>query len=293
MLMKTAYIDDLSDTLKAVLQDPSFATMFPELAASDIIFDRPSDTLAPPKTTVDLFLYDLREDLDLRSNQTTITHAGNQTITHPAALRLACSYLATAWPVGGTDLPLQEQRLLSEVLVVLSHYPTIPPNFLQGSLVGQEPPLPMMALDPDALKNLAEFWSSLGSKLKASLTVTVTISVPVFSDVTDFIVTTENLSFAPGMTSSSPSETLLDFGGQVVNALSQGVAGAFVDVLDPLSLVPSAPQQTTRRSGHYIFPRIAAGNYKLRAVATGFKPQIQAVTIPGTPGDYLIQLTPL
>lgn len=290
-MMKAAYIDDLSETLKAVLQDPSFATMFPELAGADIIFDRPSDTLAPPKTTVDLFLYDLREDLDLRSNQTTITRAGNQTITHPAALRLACSYLATAWPVGGTDLPLQEQRLLSEVLVVLSHYPTIPSSFLQGTLVGQEPPLPMVALHPDALKNLAEFWSSLGSKLKASLTVTVTISVPVFSDITDFIVMTENLAFAPGM--SSPSEGLLEFGGQVVNSASQGVAGALVDVLDPLSLVPSAPQQTTRRSGHYVFSQIAAGNYKLRAVATGFKPQVQAVTIPGVPDNYLIQLTPL
>ncbi|HYB76600.1 MAG TPA: Pvc16 family protein [Candidatus Bathyarchaeia archaeon] len=290
-MMKAAYIDDLSETLKAVLQDPSFATMFPELAAADIIFDRPSDTLAPPKTTVDLFLYDIREDLDLRSNQTTITRAGNQTITHPAALRLACSFLATAWPVGGTDLPLQEQRLLSEVLVVLSHYPEIPSSFLQGSLVGQQPPLPMVALHPDALKNLAEFWSSLGSKLKASLTVTVTISVPVFSDITDFIVTTENLAFAPGM--SSPPEGLLEFGGQVVNSLSQGVAGALVDVLDPLSLVPSAPPQTTRRSGHYVFSQIAAGNYKLRAVATGFKPQVQAVTIPGVPDDYRIQLTPL
>jgi hypothetical protein len=290
-MMKAAYIDDLSETLKQVLQDPSFATMFPELAAADIIFDRPSDTLAPPKTTIDLFLYDLREDLDLRSNQTTATRAGNQTVTHPAALRLACSYLATAWPVGGSDLPLQEQRLLSEVLVVLSHYPTISSSFLQGSLVGQEPPLPMVALHPDALKNLAEFWSSLGSKLKASLTVTVTISVPVFSDITDFIVTTENLSFAPGM--SAPAESALEFGGQVVNSLSQGVAGAFVDVLDPLSLVPSAPQQTTRRTGHYVFSRIAAGSYKLRAVATGFKPQIQSVTIPGVPGGYQIQLTPL
>lgn len=290
-MMNAAYIDDLSETLKQVLQDPSFATMFPELATADIIFDRPSDALAPPKTTIDLFLYDLREDLDLRSNQTTVSRAGNQTITHPAALRLACSYLATAWPVGGSDIPLQEHRLLSEVLVVLSHYPTIPSSFLQGSLVGQEPPLPMVALHPDALKNLAEFWSSLGSKLKASLTVTVTISVPVFSDITDFIVTTENLAFAPGM--SAPAETALEFGGQVVNSLSQGVAGAFVDVLDPLSLVPSAPQQTTRRTGHYVFPRLAAGSYKLRAVATGFKPQIQSVTLPGVPGDYQIQLTPL
>jgi len=243
-MMQAAYIDDLSETLKAVLQDPSFAAMFPELAAADIIFDRPSDTLAPTKTTVDLFLYDLRENLDLRLNEVTTTRVGNQTITHPAALRLSCSYLATAWPVGGPDLPLQEQRLLSELLVVLSHYPTIPSTFLQGSLVGQDPPLPMVALHPDALKNLAEFWSSLGSKLKASLTVTVTISVPVFADLTDFIVTTHQTGYTQGTPPST--ETLIQVGGRVVDQTAQVVPGALVDLLDagladphPLSRCPN------------------------------------------------------
>jgi hypothetical protein len=290
MTMQSAFIDDLSETLKAVLQDPSFAGMFPELVAADVIFDRPSDTLAPPKSTVDLFLYDIRENLDLRLNEVTTTRIGSQTVTHPAPLRLACSYLATAWPVGGADLPLQEQRLLSEVLVVLSHYPMIPANFLQGSLVGQQPPLPMVALHPDALKNLAEFWSSLGSKLKPSLTVTVTISVPVFSDITDFIVTTQNIGIQPGF--SAPAEALLEMGGQVVDLLSHGISGALVDVLDA-GLNPTTPSQTTDSDGQFVFAQIGAGTYQLRAIATGFKPQVQPVTIPGMPNDYVIQLTPL
>jgi hypothetical protein len=285
MAMQAAYIDDLSQTLVAVLQDPSFATMFPELAAADIVFDRPLDPFTPAKTTIDLFLYDLRENLDLRSNEVTTTQVGNQVITHPAPLRLACSYLVTAWPVGGTDLPLQEQRLLSEVLVVLSHYPTIPSNFLFGTLVGQDPPLPMVALHPDALKNLAEFWSSLGSKLKASLTVTVTISVPVFSDLTDFEVTTETTQYAPGLT--EPAETVIAFGGQVVGPGSQGVVGAQVDILD------AGLRQTTDSDGGFAFDKVAAGAHTIRAVAAGYQPQIQGLTIPGTPDEYVITLTPL
>lgn len=291
--MQAAYIDDLSHTLEAVLQDPSFAAMFPELAAADIVFDRPLDPFTPPKTTIDLFLYDIRENLDLRLNEVTTTKVGNQVITHPAALRLACSYLVTAWPVGGTDLPLQEQRLLSEVLVVLSHYPIIPSIFLYGSLVGQDPSLPMVALHPDALKNLAEFWSSLGSKLKASLTVTVTISVPIFSDIAGYPVTAQNL----GVTQAPPllppaTETLLEAGGQVVNSLLQPVADALVDILN-LSSVPVAPQQTTDINGQYVFTQVNAGDFQLRAVAAGFKPQVQPVTIPGSPNDFVIQLTPL
>jgi len=285
MAMQAAYIDDLSHTLEAVLQDPAFTTMFPELAAADIVFDRPLDPFTPAKTTIDLFLYDLREDLDLRSNEVTRTRVGSQVITHPAALRLACSYLVTAWPVGGTDLPLQEQRLLSEVLVVLSHYPTIPNIFLQGSLLGQDPPLPMVALHPDALKNLAEFWSSLGSKLKASLTVTVTISVPVFSDLTDFEVTTRTMQYTPAQ--STPAETLIAVGGQVVGPGSQAVAGALVDILD------AGLQQTTDNRGGFIFDQVPAGAHTVRAVASGYKPQTQNVTVPGMPNDYVITLTPL
>jgi hypothetical protein len=288
MAMQAAYIDDLSHTLEAVLQDAGFATMFPELAAADIVFDRPLDPFTPPKTTVDLFLYDIRENLDLRLNEVTTTRVGNQVITHPAALRLACSYLVTAWPVGGTDLPLQEQRLLSEVLVVLSHYPIIPSTFLFGSMIGQDPSLPMVALHPDALKNLAEFWSSLGSKLKASLTVTVTISVPIFSDIADFPVTAETI----GVTQGSATETLIEVGGQVLNLASQSVVGAAIDILN-LSSVPVAQQQTSDSDGQYVFTQVNAGNYQLRAVAVGFKPQVQPVTIPGSPNDFVIQLTPL
>ena len=290
MAMQSAFIDDLSATLRAVLQDNSFATMFPQLHGADIIFDRPSDTLAPAKTSIDLFLYDIRENLDLRLNEVTTTRVGNQVITHPAPLRLACSYLATAWPVGGVDLPLQEQRLLSEMLVVLSHYPLIPDTFLQGTLAGQAPPLPMVALHPDALKNLAEFWSSLGTKMKPSLTVTVTISVPVFSDVPDFIVTTQNIGIAPDP--HAASEPLLQIGGRVRDPLSHGIAGALVDVLDA-ALSPITPSQNSDSNGQFVFPQVNAGTYQLRAIATGFKVHVQPVTIPGMPDDYVIQLTPL
>src|SRR5450432_3764202 len=123
-------IDDLGRTLKAVLSDPNSVAQFPQLGAADIVFDRPLDPFTPAKTTIDLFLYDLREDTDLRSNEYTTTRVGNQVITHPAALRLACSYLVTAWPVGGTDLVFQEHLLLAQVLRVLAHFPIIPASFL-------------------------------------------------------------------------------------------------------------------------------------------------------------------
>jgi hypothetical protein len=77
-----------------------------------------------------------------------------------------------------------------------------------------------------------------------------------------------------------------------VNLASQPVVGAFVDILN-LSSVPVAQQQTSDSNGQYVFTQINAGNYQLRAVAVGFKPQVQPVTIPASPNDFVIQLTPL
>ena len=70
---------------------------------------------------------------------------------------MACSYLVTAWPVGGTDLTLQEQRLLTQVLQVVLQYPRIPSAYLKGKLIGQQPELPLRATPADEMKNPSEF----------------------------------------------------------------------------------------------------------------------------------------
>jgi hypothetical protein len=142
-------IRDLSSTLQAVLSDPSLAAPFPELHNALIAFDRPDDGFKPAQTTIDIFLFDVRENMELRSNEPRIERLNGQAVIHPGPMRLACTYLITAWPVGGADLVLQEQRLLAQVLQVLSRYPKIPAAFLKGKLVRQEPQLPMMASHPE------------------------------------------------------------------------------------------------------------------------------------------------
>src|SRR5262249_39638586 len=135
-------IQDLSLTLQNILTQPGLPS---PLSDALIAFDRPEESFHPLQTTVDLFLYDLRENLELRSNELTIDKGTAQSVTQKAPMRLACSYLCTAWPVGGADPALQEQQLLGQVLQTLGRFPIIPDGFLQGSLKGQEPSLPMVA----------------------------------------------------------------------------------------------------------------------------------------------------
>jgi Pvc16 N-terminal domain len=130
-------IDDLSRSLRVILDDPGLATSFPELADAQISFERPSETFNPAQTTIDLFLYDVRENVELRDNTPSVTRLNDQVAIGRPPLRVACSYLVTAWPVGGIEPPLQEHRLLSQALQVFSALPTIPPGFLQGCWSGR------------------------------------------------------------------------------------------------------------------------------------------------------------
>lgn len=274
-------IADLSETLRAILQDPSVP---PELGAADIVFDRPTDPFTPSKTTVDLFLYDMRENTELRSNEQVVQKIGNQSFTFPAPLRLNCSYLVTAWPVSGPELVLQEHRLLAQVLQAFGQFPMIPEKYLQGSLAAQDPPPPMIELHPDALRTMSEFWTAVGNKLRASLTVTVTISVPLYADVQDFLVTTRTATVAQPQ---GPADSLVQVGGKVQDLTGTGIGGALIDLLD------AGLRQTSAADGTFSFLSVAPGTHTIRAVAPGFQMKSQPLVVPGRPEDYEVTLAPL
>jgi len=275
-------IRDLSETLRKILTQTGLP---PELAAVQIVFDCPTEPFNPPQTTVDLFLYDIRENVELRSNEPSTERLNGQARIHRPPMRVACSYIVTAWPKGGAELALQEHRLLSQLLQVLSQYPTIPEDFLQGGLKGQEPPMPMMTSQADGLKNPAEFWTALGHKLRPSLTVTATISMPVFTEVIGPIVTTKVTGF--DVCTGVVEETWVQIGGRVRNGGGQVIPDALVDIMD------AGLRTTTDNEGRYSFSRVPVGTYNIRVVAVGFEPKTQSLVVPGRPEDYDITLIPL
>ncbi|HJQ82467.1 MAG TPA: Pvc16 family protein [Candidatus Binatia bacterium] len=276
-------IRDLDETLQALLDQPGLPD---ELAAAEIIFDRPTEPFAPKQTSLDLFLYEIREHAELRNNEPVVRREGHEAVVEPPPLRVACSYVVTAWPVNGADPPLQEHRLLSQALAVLARTPVIPARFLQGDLVGQEPPLPMVTAQPDGLKNAAEFWSAIGGRLRAAFTTTVTISLPLGAGVRGPIVTSKQTRFDPNL--GRADEDLFQIGGRVADAAGDPIEGAVVAVVD------AGLRTQTGADGRYQFTRIPAGARTLRVAAVGFQVQVQAVVVPTPrPEDYDIVLARL
>jgi hypothetical protein len=314
-------IDDLSRTLRALLSlkhpspdkeiedffdrlkeetpelEKSFREMekdFSLLSSAVIKFDRPIDNYPGDVSgTVSLFLFDIRENLELRSNEPIIGRSEGRAIVQRPPKRVACSYLVTAWFGGAEkDRALMEQGLLGQALQVLSRFSTLPNELLWGKLKDQQPPLPMMTLmAAEGLKNPAEFWTALGGKLRPSFLVTVTISVPIFKPTeAGRLVTERELRVGER---ASAKEELLPNTRQVVK--QQGPFRIFGRITDPGDAPVRGANVTakndegevsamTDNAGRYSLEGLSAGTYTLRA-QSGWKesnllPKEETIKVP-------------
>jgi|SRR5262245_14776805 len=170
---------DLDATLAALLDG--------ELAVENVTvsFVAPDEQFPPPGVNppaISLFLFEMRENTDLRTNEWELERREGGMVTRKRPpVRVDCSYLITAWPSESAPDPAQdEHRLLGEVMKVLLRHRRIPAEHLRGELVGQEPPLRARVVVESQAHSLADFWSAMGGKPKATLQYALTLSVDVF-----------------------------------------------------------------------------------------------------------------
>jgi hypothetical protein len=146
----------------------------------ELVFEAPTKDWVARRSgpAVDLYLYDIREDLERRvpawEDQKDGKGETNDRRLPPRRYRLA--YLVTAW----TQRPEDEHRLLSALLACFIRNAMLKPEELDGTLA--EPNLPVyidVAQPPSQDRSLADVWSALGGELKPSLDVIVTAPMAV------------------------------------------------------------------------------------------------------------------
>src|SRR5262245_19983581 len=112
---------DLDDTLTSVLDDPGGPS---ELVAADVNFEIPDDTFNPGQPTLNLFLYDVHENRELRDPVPIVERIGGLFMRRRPPLRVDCCYMVTAWDSStGPTRIANEHRLLSQALLWLSRFP--------------------------------------------------------------------------------------------------------------------------------------------------------------------------
>jgi hypothetical protein len=145
----------------------------------EVVFDAPTRDWAGRRTTptVDVYLYDIREDMRRRERGVLNEYNEDQTRIigrHVPPRHFKLSYLVTAW----TQRPEDEHRLLSALLGAFIRYDAMPPDLLSGPLAELGLPVPLtVGLPPPEDRGFADVWSALGGELKPSIDVVV--SAPI------------------------------------------------------------------------------------------------------------------
>ncbi|MGH3755306.1 MAG: DUF4255 domain-containing protein [Pseudonocardiaceae bacterium] len=140
----------------------------------EVVFDAPTKDWAARRNapTVNLYLYDIREDLRRREHGLINSYDGDGAVTarHLPPRHVKLSYLITAW----TQRPEDEHRLLSVLLSGFLGYEAVPPELLAGTLAELGLPVPLsVALPPPEDRSFADVWTALGGELKPSLDIVV------------------------------------------------------------------------------------------------------------------------
>lgn len=149
----------------------------------DVAFDQPKREWSArlSKPTINLYLYDMRENHLLRQNQMErMRHTGRMVTEQRSPVRLECTYMMTAWAAEPED----EHRLMSRALQALFRHPYISADVLHGKLKRQRYKIPAQLARHDKLTNPAELWSALDNELRPTISFIVTLALNPFEEVT-------------------------------------------------------------------------------------------------------------
>ena len=144
----------------------------------EVVFDAPTRDWASRrnKPTVDLYLYDIREDTRRRgAGQIEKRNERGVVVERQALPRFfKLAYLITAW----TQRPEDEHRLLSAVLACFLRYDVMPTSCLTTLLADVGFPLGLqVAFPPPEDRQVSDVWTSLGGDLKPSVDLVITLAI--------------------------------------------------------------------------------------------------------------------
>lgn len=285
-------IADLDETIKTLLVED----LPIKNGEIDVKFDQPKREWSAKlvKPTVNFYLYDIRENTQLRRSQFDPAGNGNaqEMISRmkKAPHRIDCYYMLTTWAAEPED----EHRLLTRTLMSLFRYPNLPDHFLQGTLKNPRFPLNTHVARHDKLTNPAEVWSSLDNEMRPSVSYTITLALDPWSEVTGPIVRTFTLQ--AGQANRLPVYEMLDegtagfelnyIGGMVRSKAGDGEPRSGLDV----AIKGRGWFGKTDDDGRFRLGAMPPGDYTLVVWPEGGKPKEKKITVPAGDGDYDLEI---
>lgn len=261
-------IHELDETLKQLL----ITEMHIENSEVEIQFDLPQRdwTAGVSKPTLNLYLYGITENTELRRNNWVVERGGNgQATKKRPPRRIDLTYLVTAW----TSTVEDEHRLLWRALWALFRHPELPEELLQGSLRQTTMPIPTSVAQSDQMPNIADVWGVLDNELKPSLHLVVTLPLDLAQEMTSSLVFTKRIQVGQGLTREGPFEEITQIAGTVRDEGGQPVSGAMVSVRE------RGFTAQTDEDGRYTFPNLGEGQYTFVVSAPERETKEHSITV--------------
>jgi len=226
------------------------------------------------KTTINLYLFDIRENTELRKNQWEAVRNNDGTITQqkPPA-RVDLFYIVTPYSTSTQQNAkiLEEHHLLSKILAVVHNYSFIPKEpYLTDNLLGISPipEIPIEAVHPKFLDEQGGFqiWSALDQFLKPAVYIKVTIPIELQQKIKSTMALAKILKYK-----TPQLETFVQLGGIVTDSASEPspISGAEMNLLDSSGKV--LEKKSTDENGRFLFKSVADGKYTIKADAEGYQ----------------------
>jgi hypothetical protein len=264
----------------------------------DISFDPPkrdwSSRLSKP--TVNLYLFDIRENLRLRGSEQfyTVNRPDGKSEVRRNPVRMDLRYLMTAWVKEAED----EHLLLSAALMALLRNPFVPEDLMQGLLEQpQAVPLEIASFPPESgpVDKFSEIWGVLSNEMRPGILVTATLSMDPYKPLVFSQVRTRETRFVqdrslPASSSGAVGQARVP-ARKAASKTYWSVGGAVKSEkygLSTLSLVLVEKKQAVEMNeeGKFVLHGLPEGEYHLDIVhnAKILKRQILVVPAP----DYEI-----
>ena len=279
-------IDDLDEVLKQLL----IREIPIKNGEVEIQFDQPRREWSArvSRPTLNIFLYDIRENQKLRQTQPmweTERDANGTATQRRKPVRIDLHYMLTAW---GTE-PEDEHRLLSRALMALFRYANLPEEMLGASLKVQGKQIPVMVAQYSELNNSTDIWNVLDNEMRPAISLIITLSIDPYTPLTVPLVRQREIRIGQ---SSLPADRRLD---EATVADSFWTIGGRLTSKKPLdfdkvslTLIERGEKVVLLPDGQFAIGRLRAGAYTLE-VAVGSDPTRRySISVPAA--DYVLEV---
>ncbi len=260
----------------------------------DVVFDQPKREWSSRlnKPTINLFLFDLRENLRLRGSEqyTTKTLPNGTTEVRRNPVRMDLRYLMTVW----VKEPEDEHLLLASSLLALLRNPFLPNDLLTERLQAQPTPiiLDVATFPPEIgpIDKFSEMWGVLDNEMHPGVLLTITISMDPYQPMIYTQVAQRETRFiqTPGPAGTS-TQVSLKATSKARYAVSGSVKSERYDTSTlSLILVERQAPIEINQEGKYTIQNLTEGEYHLDVLYNKKILKRHKITVPAQ--NYDIQL---